>query len=96
MAGDEAPHGAAPRPEGWAAVTDERPAMPLPPTCPTPDCDDRLWKDTAHTSTDWDNWRWWCCRCRKQWYPTAEQLQDFRYGTSRPAAAHRDPRAARR
>ncbi|MGY4974467.1 hypothetical protein ACWGCC_35580, partial [Streptomyces nigrescens] len=70
--------------------------MPLPPKCPTPDCDDWLWKDTAHTNTDWDNWRWWCCRCRHQWYPTAEQLQEFRYGTSRPAVAHRGPQPARR
>ncbi|WP_328385009.1 hypothetical protein OHS81_13415 [Streptomyces sp. NBC_00400] len=71
--------------------------MPLPPTCPTPDCDDVLWKDTTHTDTDWDNWRWWCCRCDKQWYPTAEQLQGYRYGAAgRPhPSAYRDPRPAR-
>ncbi|GES31280.1 hypothetical protein AB0G60_13550 [Streptomyces angustmyceticus] len=72
--------------------------MPPPPTCPTPDCDAVLWKDTTHTNTDWDNWRWWCGRCGKQWYPTAEQLQDYRYARpGRPhAPAHRDPRAGRR
>ncbi|WP_078872199.1 MULTISPECIES: hypothetical protein [unclassified Streptomyces] len=80
--------------------------MPLPPKCPTTDCDAWLWKDTTQTSTDWDNWRWWCCRCQKQWYPTAEQLGEFRHGASsgpggpggpgrQPrAAAYRDPRVA--
>ncbi|MGX1855131.1 hypothetical protein OIU91_17505 [Streptomyces sp. NBC_01456] len=69
--------------------------MPLPPKCPTADCHDWLWKDTATTDTDWDNWRWWCCRCDKKWYPTAEQLADFRDGASAgaPHSSYRDPRA---
>ncbi|MDC7337307.1 hypothetical protein [Streptomyces lydicus] len=72
--------------------------MPLPPKCPTPACDDRLWKDTTNTNTDWDNWRWWCGRCHQQWYPTAEQLAEFRDGISapRPRPAYRDPRVPAR
>ncbi|MFB6440729.1 hypothetical protein ACFCVY_28795 [Streptomyces sp. NPDC056411] len=80
--------------------------MPLPPKCPTPKCDSLLWKDTTHTDTDWDNWRWWCCRCRQQWYPTADQHRDFRHGVSTPAQpglagpqggpVYRDPRVPAR
>ncbi|MFJ9854602.1 hypothetical protein [Streptomyces sp. NPDC101150] len=62
--------------------------MPLPPPlkCPTPDCDDWLWKDTTTTDKDWDNWRWWCHRCNKKWYPTAKQLGEFRHGSSSGAS----------
>ncbi|MCZ0973329.1 hypothetical protein O1L55_21955 [Streptomyces albulus] len=55
--------------------------MPLPPPhCPTLDCHDTLWKDTATTEVHWDNWRWWCRRCDKKWYPTREQIEQYRHG----------------
>ncbi|MEW1659513.1 MULTISPECIES: hypothetical protein [unclassified Streptomyces] len=68
--------------------------MPLPPPhCPTQDCDDRLWKDTTSTEVHWDNWRWWCHRCGARWYPTREQIEEYRHGVG--AAARRDPRDPR-
>ncbi|QHC25827.1 hypothetical protein [Streptomyces sp. GS7] len=62
--------------------------MPLPPPkCPTPDCDDPLWRDTTTTEVHWDNWRWWCHRCDKKWYPTREQIEEFRHAVGAGVAA---------
>ncbi|MER7984082.1 hypothetical protein ABTY53_00535 [Streptomyces noursei] len=68
--------------------------MPLPPPhCPTADCHDNLWRDTTTTEVHWDNWRWWCQRCDKKWYPTRAQIEQYRHGVG---AGRLDPRVPAR
>ncbi|WP_438486289.1 hypothetical protein [Streptomyces sp. S186] len=70
--------------------------MPLPPPhCPTPDCDDHLWKDTTTTEVHRDNWRWWCHRCDKKCYPTREQIEEYRNAVGTVGTGCRDPRDPR-
>ncbi|MER6049436.1 hypothetical protein K2224_10280 [Streptomyces sp. BHT-5-2] len=67
-----------------------------PPHCPTPDCDDHLWKDTTTTEVHRDNWRWWCHRCDKKCYPTREQIEEYRNAVGTGCRDPRDPRVAAR
>ncbi|MFJ6752057.1 MULTISPECIES: hypothetical protein [unclassified Streptomyces] len=72
--------------------------MPQPPVCPNAPCGrPYLWKDTTTTRHGDDEWLWWCARCKEKWTPSAQQVEDYRFGPSaHPAAAQRDPRLLRR